>query len=122
MKKIKETPPLSKFINTSSRTKYIIANKKEIHEQQLKRKFLRTRQLTQVDFKKFRDAQKKKQIENNKVGVIGVEEGLITLPDLKPTKNWKKMSKEEIETRNNQLLNQELMNTLVDEFEKLLSE
>lgn len=115
MKKIKETPPLSKFINTSSRTKYIIANKKEIHEQQLKRKFLRTRQLTQVDFKKFRDAQKKKQIENNKVGVIGVEEGLITLPDLKPTKNWKKMSKEEIETRNNQLLNQELMNTLVDD-------
>lgn len=111
----KSTHPLSKFIDTSSRTFYITKNKLEIKEQEYKHKNKNTRRLTQVDFRKLREAQKKEKIERSKVNIIGVDEGLITLPDLRPAKNWKKLSKEEIEARNNYILNKELMATLVND-------
>ena len=111
----KSTHPLSKFIDTSSRTFYITKNKLEIKEQEYKHKNKNTRHLTQVDFRKLREAQKKEKIERSKVNIIGVDEGLITLPDLRPAKNWKKLSKEEIEARNNYILNKELMATLVND-------
>ena len=57
----KSTHPLSKFIDTSSRTFYITKNKLEIKELEYKHKNKNTRHLTQVDFRKLREAQKKEK-------------------------------------------------------------
>ena len=62
----KSTHPLSKFIDTSSRTFYITKNKLEIKEQEYKHKNKNTRRLTQVDFRKLREAQKKKKSKEAK--------------------------------------------------------
>ena len=53
MHKRKETVPLSHYINNSSSTMFIKKNKIEIHQMQLKHKYRRTRQFTQVDFRKL---------------------------------------------------------------------
>ena len=112
MHKRKETVPLSHYINNSSSTMFIKKNKIEIHQMQLKHKYRRTRQFTQVDFRKLLETQKTKSLQRKAVSTIGVDEGLITLPTIQPVKNWKKLTQEEIEVRNNIRLNKELMATL----------
>lgn len=108
----KETVPLSRYIDNSSSTMYIKQNKIEIQQMQLKNKFKTTRQLTQLDFRKLLETQKTKNLQRKAVSTIGVEEGL---PNIQPTKNWKKLTQEEIEVKNNLRLNKELMATLTND-------
>ena len=112
MKLSKHAPPLAKYINTSYKTRFITQNKSEIAEQEIKNKSANLRNLTQVEFRKYREIQRKEHAKRSKISYIGVDEGLITLPKSKCTKNWKKLSSEEIEARNNYLLNKQLKATL----------
>ena len=110
--------PLSQIINTYQKKKYININKEYIIDQEIQNR-IKTEGNTPQTKEIIENLENEKQKlrpeylrKKNKVNVIGVDEGYIKLPKVKSNKNWKKLTKEEIEQIENYKLNKDLFNTM----------
>ena len=110
--------PLSQIINTYNRKKFINMNKEYILDLEITNK-LKTEgnnpQTREIINQLENEKQKLKPEylrKKNKVNIIGVDEGFISLPKVTSNSNWKKLSKEEIEQIENYKLNKNLYKTM----------